>query len=124
MVAKLGDSASENGQKNVAFLSYFVLGKLEDCLETLISTNRRVGFGLGSDDNFNGDLMTIPMTISMTMMVSTTNLDDEDNNFNRDLLDDNNLDAVNGDDNVIGDFHGDCNDNLNDQKCKELKERQ
>ena len=42
MVAKLGDSASENGQKNVAFLSYFVLGKLEDCLETLISTNRLV----------------------------------------------------------------------------------
>ena len=56
MVAKLGDSASENGQKNVAFLSYFVLGKLEDCLETLISTNRQVGFGLGTDDNFNGDL--------------------------------------------------------------------
>ena len=45
MVAKLGDSASENGQKNVAFLSYFVLGKLEDCLETLISTNRFDIFG-------------------------------------------------------------------------------
>jgi len=40
MVGKLGDSASENGQKNVAFLSYFVLGKLDECLETLISTNR------------------------------------------------------------------------------------
>jgi len=40
MVYKLGETAEKSGQNNVAFLSYFVLGKLEDCLQLLISTNR------------------------------------------------------------------------------------
>lgn len=40
MVNKLGRTAEEQGQNNVAFLSYFTLGKLEDCLELLINTNR------------------------------------------------------------------------------------
>ncbi|GAB6019298.1 Coatomer subunit beta' [Chamberlinius hualienensis] len=40
MVKKLGDSARDNGKNNVAFLSNFLLGDLETCLEVLISTNR------------------------------------------------------------------------------------
>jgi len=40
MVEKLGASATDGGKNNVAFLSYFMLGQLEKCLEVLISTNR------------------------------------------------------------------------------------
>ncbi|KAK2184091.1 hypothetical protein NP493_283g04003 [Ridgeia piscesae] len=40
MVNQLGQTAEKSGQNNVAFLSYFVLGKLEDCLEVLINTGR------------------------------------------------------------------------------------
>ncbi|ESO11584.1 hypothetical protein HELRODRAFT_96758 [Helobdella robusta] len=40
MVEKLAESAESRGQNNVSFLSYFVLGKLEECLELLISSNR------------------------------------------------------------------------------------
>lgn len=40
MVARLGTTAQSTGQNNVAFLSNFVLGRCEQCLEILISTNR------------------------------------------------------------------------------------
>jgi coatomer subunit beta' len=40
MANKLGEAAEKAGQNNVAFLSYFVLGKLEECLEVLVSTGR------------------------------------------------------------------------------------
>ncbi|XP_056020292.1 coatomer subunit beta'-like isoform X6 [Ostrea edulis] len=40
MVAKLGDTAEKAGQNNVAFISHFVLGRLEECLEVLINTGR------------------------------------------------------------------------------------
>lgn len=40
MMARLGATAQSAGQNNVAFLSNFVLGKCEQCLEILISTNR------------------------------------------------------------------------------------
>ncbi|XP_013404104.1 coatomer subunit beta' isoform X1 [Lingula anatina] len=40
MVQKLGETARASGQNNVSFLSYFALGKLEECLEVLISTGR------------------------------------------------------------------------------------
>jgi len=40
MVEKLGASSQESGKHNVSFLSYFLLGKLENCLEILISSNR------------------------------------------------------------------------------------
>ncbi|XP_046572197.1 coatomer subunit beta'-like isoform X3 [Haliotis rubra] len=40
MVARLGETAAKSGQNNVAFLSYFSLGRLEDCLEVLVSTGR------------------------------------------------------------------------------------
>lgn len=40
MVNKLGQTAETAGENNVAFLSYFTLGKLEECLEVLIRTNR------------------------------------------------------------------------------------
>jgi len=40
MVYKLGTTAEQTGQNNVAFLSYFTLGKLEKCLDVLISTGR------------------------------------------------------------------------------------
>jgi len=33
---KLSVSAQENGKNNVAFLSLFLLGKVEDCVELLI----------------------------------------------------------------------------------------
>jgi len=40
MVEKLAASSTDGGKNNVAFLSYFMLGQLEKCLEVLISTNR------------------------------------------------------------------------------------
>lgn len=40
MVARLGETAAKAGQNNVAFISNFVLGKLEECLEVLIKTER------------------------------------------------------------------------------------
>ena len=39
-VGKLGSSAEEAGKNNVSFLSYFLLGDLEKCLEILIASNR------------------------------------------------------------------------------------
>ena len=39
-VGKLGASAEEAGKNNVSFLSYFLLGDLEKCLEILITSNR------------------------------------------------------------------------------------
>ena len=39
-VGKLGASAEEAGKNNVSFLSYFLLGELEKCLEILITSNR------------------------------------------------------------------------------------
>lgn len=33
---KLSSSARENGKNNVAFISLFLLGKVEDCVELLI----------------------------------------------------------------------------------------
>jgi len=40
MVGKLGEAASSSGQNNVAFLSNFVLGRCEECLDILINTGR------------------------------------------------------------------------------------
>nr|DBA25905.1 TPA: hypothetical protein GDO54_010233 [Pyxicephalus adspersus] len=40
MVNKLAEGADRDGKNNVAFLSYFLLGKLDTCLELLISTGR------------------------------------------------------------------------------------
>lgn len=40
MVQKLGDTASEAGINNVAFMANFVLGNLEECLNILVKTNR------------------------------------------------------------------------------------
>ena len=40
MVQKLGDTASEAGKNNVAFMANFMLGNLEECMEILIRTNR------------------------------------------------------------------------------------
>ena len=40
MVKKLGTSAEEAGKNNVSFLSYFLLGDLEKCLDILVSSNR------------------------------------------------------------------------------------
>ncbi|XP_052225697.1 coatomer subunit beta'-like isoform X7 [Dreissena polymorpha] len=40
MLAKLGDSAEKAGHNNVAFLSHFVLGRLENALEVLVNTGR------------------------------------------------------------------------------------
>jgi len=40
MVEKLGSSSQETGKHNVSFLSYFLLGNLEKCLEILINSNR------------------------------------------------------------------------------------
>lgn len=40
MLAKLGETAEKSGQNNVAFLSYFVLGRIEDALDVLINTGR------------------------------------------------------------------------------------
>ena len=55
--------------------------------------------------------MTISMAMSITIMISATNLDDD---FNHDWVVDNYLDAINGGDNVVGDFHEDFDENLND----------
>merc|ERR1712241_383783 len=40
MVKSLGETASSADKNNVAFLSSFLLGNLEDCLETLIKSGR------------------------------------------------------------------------------------
>ena len=40
MVAKLGEAASDSGKNNVAFLSHFILGDLERCLDVLIESGR------------------------------------------------------------------------------------
>ncbi|XP_056139515.1 coatomer subunit beta'-like [Lampris incognitus] len=40
MVGKLADAAERDGKTNVAFLSYFLQGKVEKCLDLLIKTNR------------------------------------------------------------------------------------
>merc|ERR1712012_1065476 len=40
MVAKLADTAKESGKNNVAFLSHFILGDLEQCLDVLIQSGR------------------------------------------------------------------------------------
>ncbi|KAM3875283.1 coatomer subunit beta'-like [Diretmus argenteus] len=40
MVGKLAEGAEKDGKTNVAFLTYFLQGKLEKCLELLIKTNR------------------------------------------------------------------------------------
>ncbi|XP_044147375.1 coatomer subunit beta' [Bufo gargarizans] len=40
MVNKLAEGAERDGKNNVAFLSYFLLGKMDTCLELLISTGR------------------------------------------------------------------------------------
>jgi len=40
MVEKLGSSSQDSGKNNVSFLSYFILGKLEKCLDILIESNR------------------------------------------------------------------------------------
>ncbi|PIO34969.1 hypothetical protein AB205_0144280 [Aquarana catesbeiana] len=40
MVNKLAEGAERDGKNNVAFLSYFLLGKMDACLELLISTGR------------------------------------------------------------------------------------
>lgn len=40
MVYKLGEAAKKAEQNNVSFLSYFLLGKLDECLEVLINTGR------------------------------------------------------------------------------------
>ncbi|RVE64372.1 hypothetical protein OJAV_G00125350 [Oryzias javanicus] len=40
MVGKLAEGAEGDGRTNVAFLSYFIQGRLEKCLDLLIDTNR------------------------------------------------------------------------------------
>ena len=40
MVAKPGLQADQAGKHNVSFLSYFLLGDLERCLEILLASNR------------------------------------------------------------------------------------
>ncbi|KTF89049.1 hypothetical protein cypCar_00021371 [Cyprinus carpio] len=40
MVAKLAEGAERDGKNNVAFMTYFLQGKLDNCLELLIKTNR------------------------------------------------------------------------------------
>nr|NVI69862.1 coat protein (coatomer) beta' [Cucujiformia] len=39
-VQQLGDATLADGKNNLAFLSFFMLGKLQDCLDILISTGR------------------------------------------------------------------------------------
>ncbi|XP_024979157.1 coatomer subunit beta'-1-like [Cynara cardunculus var. scolymus] len=39
-IAKLASLAKENGKNNVAFACLFMLGKLEDCLQLLVDSNR------------------------------------------------------------------------------------
>jgi len=40
MVEKLGNASQDSGKHNVSFLSFFLLGNLEKCLEILVSSNR------------------------------------------------------------------------------------
>lgn len=40
MVSRLADTASATGKSNIAFLALFLLGRLEDCLELLITADR------------------------------------------------------------------------------------
>ncbi|NXG47195.1 COPB2 protein, partial [Psilopogon haemacephalus] len=40
MVSKLAEGAEKDGKNNVAFMSYFLQGKLDSCLELLIKTGR------------------------------------------------------------------------------------
>ncbi|KAM6932883.1 coatomer subunit beta'-like [Xenentodon cancila] len=40
MVGKLADGAERDGKTNVAFLTYFLQGRLDECLDLLIETNR------------------------------------------------------------------------------------
>ncbi|GAA6082617.1 coatomer subunit beta' isoform X1, partial [Tachysurus ichikawai] len=40
MVSKLAEGAERDGKNNVAFMTYFLQGKLDQCLELLIGTNR------------------------------------------------------------------------------------
>ena len=40
MVAKLGLQAEQAGKNNVSFLSYFMLGQLEKCLQVLLDSKR------------------------------------------------------------------------------------
>uniref|UniRef100_A0A3P9KBP6 Coatomer subunit beta' n=1 Tax=Oryzias latipes TaxID=8090 RepID=A0A3P9KBP6_ORYLA len=40
MVGKLAEGAEKDGRTNVAFLSYFIQGRLEKCLDLLIETDR------------------------------------------------------------------------------------
>ncbi|RNA36252.1 coatomer subunit beta [Brachionus plicatilis] len=40
MMQKMAESSKQKGQNNISFLSYFVLGKLEECLQLLIDTSR------------------------------------------------------------------------------------
>lgn len=40
MMHKMAQSSKQKGQNNISFLSYFVLGKLEECLQLLIDTDR------------------------------------------------------------------------------------
>lgn len=39
-MSQVAQGSREKGQNNISFLSYFVLGKLEECLQLLIDTNR------------------------------------------------------------------------------------
>lgn len=40
LMSNIGDQSRKNGQFNIAFLSNFVLGKLDECLEILIENQR------------------------------------------------------------------------------------
>lgn len=40
MIEKLGADADETGSNNISFLSYFILGDLDKCLDILIKTDR------------------------------------------------------------------------------------
>ncbi|KAL7644998.1 UNVERIFIED_CONTAM: hypothetical protein RMT77_004822 [Armadillidium vulgare] len=40
LIGQVGVSAQSEGRNNVAFLSYFISGKLEECLDILLQTNR------------------------------------------------------------------------------------
>ena len=40
-LAALATRATEGGKHNVAFLASFLLGRLEDCVELLVSSNRQ-----------------------------------------------------------------------------------
>lgn len=40
LMSQVAESARGKGQNNISFLSYFTLGKLDECLQLLIETNR------------------------------------------------------------------------------------